>query len=191
MPLDPLQVRLAPGMPDWPRHLRERLTEGLRPAGVLIPLLERSDGLTMLLTRRSAELKHHAGQVSFPGGSMEGPDRDIRDTALRETHEEVGIEPAQVETVGYLHPMPTITGYAVTPVIGIVEAGVVLAIDSTEVEEAFEVPLEFLLDESNQTHAEREFGGVRVPIIEYHYASQRIWGATAMMIAEFRRKVFK
>jgi 8-oxo-dGTP pyrophosphatase MutT (NUDIX family) len=191
MPTDPLQVRLAPEMPGWPEHLRRKLLQDLQPAGVLIPLVDRAAGLSVLLTKRSAELKHHAGQVSFPGGRMEASDIDIRAAALRETHEEVGITPGQIETVGYLHPMPTVTGYAVTAVVGIVDSGIVLAIDRTEVEEAFEVPLAFLLDESNQTHSEREFGGARVPIIEYNYASQRIWGATAMMLAEFRRKILK
>ncbi|MBT8077180.1 MAG: CoA pyrophosphatase [Gammaproteobacteria bacterium] len=191
MPSDPLQIRLTRAMQRWPQHMQEKLTAGLTPAGVLIPLIEGDAGLRVLLTQRSAELKHHAGQISFPGGRMEAPDPDIRATALRETWEEVGILPTQVETIGYLPPMPTISQYAVTAVVGIVAAGAELAIDSREVDEAFEVPLDFLLDASNQRHSEREFGGARVPIIEYRYETWRIWGATAMMLAELRRKLQK
>ena len=102
MPADPLQVVLPPEVPRWPASLHEKLTTGLVPAGVLMPIIEREGELTLLLTRRSADLKHHAGQISFPGGRMEDSDRDIRHTALRETHEEVGIHPDEVDIAGYL-----------------------------------------------------------------------------------------
>ena len=167
--------------------MRERLVRDLRPAGVLIPVIERAPGLRVLLTRRSSELKHHAGQVSFPGGGMEPGDADIVVTALRETHEEVGIRPQDVSVVGYLDPMPTVTGYAVTPVIGLVHGEAVVDIDRREVELAFEVPLAFLLDESNQRAAERDFFGRKVPIVEFNYRGERIWGATAHMLVELRK----
>lgn len=189
-PDDPLAVRLSKAVPKWPRQARERILEDLRPAGVLIPLIETERGLTVLLTQRSAALRHHAGQISFPGGSMEQTDADIRATALRETWEEVGISPSLIETVGYLAPMPTITGFAVTAVVGILPADIEVRIDRTEVEEAFDVPLEFLMNADNQRFTEREFWGSRLKIIEYRYDDRRIWGATAMMIAELRRKVF-
>lgn len=169
--------------------MQKRLAAGLKPAGVLIPIMERAAELSVLLTQRSADLKHHAGQVSFPGGRMEEHDEDVRHTALRETHEEVGIEPGQVSVIGYLDSMPTITGYAVTPVVGLVRDSAQLAIDHTEVEYVFEVPLEFLLDVRNETPIEREFEGRRVTMMELHYEGERIWGATAMMLQSLRNSL--
>ena len=171
--------------------MRKRLTESLRPAGVLIPIMDRAGELTLLFTQRSADLTHHPGQISFPGGRMEEHDADLRATALRETHEEVGIAPQQVSVIGYLGPTPTITGYAVTPTIGIVDPSSELIIDSMEVEYAFEVPLEFLLDEGSVQHTEREFAGHKVPVVEFQYEGRRIWGATAHMLQVFRKIVIK
>lgn len=172
---------------DWPTGLRARLTANLKPAGVLIPIIERPDGLSVLLTRRSAALKHHAGQVSFPGGRMEPHDKDILATALRETHEEVGIHPELVQVSGFLPPMPTITGFAVTPVVGLLVDGLKLEIDRTEVERAFEVPLSFLLDPGNQAIRHREIEGVKLPLVEFHFGGEKIWGATALMIIALRQ----
>ncbi len=163
----------------------------MKPAGVLIPVVERLGALSLLLTERSAELKHHAGQISFPGGRMEASDPSIEHTALRETHEEVGIAPTAVSVIGYLEPMVTITGYAVTPVIGLLQADIELRLDRNEVAQAFEVPLPFLLDRQNQRASVREVKGRRLPIIEYHYEGHRIWGATAHMIFEFRKMLLK
>lgn len=186
-PEDPLDVVMPPGSERWPDFVRERIVRTLRPAGVLIPVIERVAGLSVLLTQRSAELKHHAGQVSFPGGRMEEHDADVVQTALRETHEEVGIPPQAIDVVGYLPPMPTVTGYAVTPVVGLISADVPLRIDRTEVEYAFEVPLAFLLDPRNERALERVYEGRRIPTVEFHYAGERIWGATAHILVELRR----
>lgn len=191
LPRDPLDVALPPGADQWPASMRKRLTESLRPAGVLIPIIDRAGELTVLFTQRSADLTHHPGQISFPGGGMEEHDEDVRATALRETHEEVGIAPRQVTVIGYLRPTPTITGYAVTPTIGIVEPSSEWTIDTTEVEFAFEVPLDFLLDEGSVQHGEREFDGHKVPVVEFRYEGQRIWGATAHMLQVFRKIVIK
>ena len=149
LPEDPTDVVLPPGSERWPADMRKQLTTGLTPAGVLIPVFERNGTLTVLLTQRSADLKHHAGQISFPGGRMETGDRDIAHTALREAHEEVGIRPEEVSVIGYLDPMPTVTGYAVTPVVGLVAGQAEVSVDHTEVEYAFEVPLTFFVDERN------------------------------------------
>jgi 8-oxo-dGTP pyrophosphatase MutT (NUDIX family) len=154
---------------------------------VLIPLIERESGLTVLLTRRSAGLALHAGQVSFPGGRMEACDSDIVATALRETHEEVGIAPHLVDIAGFLDPSPTISGFAVTPVVGFVSPGFTLSIDTTEVEQAFEVPLDFLMQECNARHAEREFEGQRIPMVEFLFEEHRIWGATAYFLIMLRQ----
>jgi 8-oxo-dGTP pyrophosphatase MutT (NUDIX family) len=185
MPEDPLDVVIPP--PRWPVALQQKLTSDLIAAAVLIPIITREASLSVLLTERSPDLKHHAGQISFPGGRMDATDRDIRATALRETHEEVGIDPANVEIIGYLDPNPTVTGYAVTPVVALVELQQELIIDPLEVKSVFEVPLPFLLDEGNQKSAEREFEGVMVPIAEFNFGQYRIWGATASMLIQFRK----
>ena len=189
MPEDPLDVVIPP--PRWPLALQEQLTSNLLAAAVMIPIIYREESLSVLLTERSPDLKHHAGQISFPGGRMDPGDQDIRETALRETQEEVGIEPGDVEIVGYLDPNPTVTGYAVTPVVALVELRRELIIDPVEVKEAFEVPLPFLLDEANQELSEREFAGVTVPIAEFNYGQYRIWGATAGMLIELRKFLIK
>jgi 8-oxo-dGTP pyrophosphatase MutT (NUDIX family) len=191
LPADPRLVDVPTSTFGWPRDLVADIASELKPAGVLIPLFERDQGLTVLLTERSAELKHHAGQIAFPGGRMEPDDGDIAATALRETREEVGIAPERVSIAGYLEPMPTVTGYAVTPVIGFVDSSTAVIIDRTEVSATFEVPLEFLMDESNQRRGVRHYRGRELPLIEFHYGGYRIWGATAHMLIQFRKVIFQ
>jgi 8-oxo-dGTP pyrophosphatase MutT (NUDIX family) len=190
-PKDPFAVVMPPGSERWPPSVRERIARTLRPAGVLIPVIDRVAGLSVLLTQRSAELKHHAGQVSFPGGRMEEHDSDVVQAALRETHEEVGIPPQAVAVVGYLPPMPTVTGYAITPVVGLVNDDISLQVDPTEVDYAFEVPLQFVLDHRNERALEREYHGRRIPTVEFHYGGERIWGATAHILVELRKILIK
>lgn len=189
LPDDPLDVVMPPGLSRWPHGMQQKLNGPLTPAGVLVPLMQRAEGLSVLLTQRASHLKHHAGQVSFPGGRMEAHDDDVRAAALRETHEEVGIEPHHVDVIGYLRSMPTITGFAVTPVVGLVADTAALTVDRTEVEYAFEVPLEHLLDESNDRLVDREFEGRNFSLTEFHYDGERIWGATAYMLVAFRKYV--
>ena len=180
---------MPPGLERWPHGMRQRLGGPLRPAGVLVPILEHDDGLTVLLTQRASHLKHHAAQASFPGGRMEVHDADVCATALRETHEEVGIAPEQVDVIGFLRAMPTITGFAVTPVVGLVRPDVDLVIDRTEVDYAFEVPLDYLLAEDNDQLVDREWEGRRFRLKEFHYGGERVWGATAYMLLAFREFV--
>ena len=187
LPEDPLDVMMPPGLRRWPHAMREQLNIPLKPAGVLVPIMQRPDGLAVLLTQRAAHLKHHAAQASFPGGRMEEHDENVLATALRETHEEVGIDPRHVDVIGYLGSMPTITGFAVTPVVALVANEAELVIDRTEVDYAFEVPLDFLLDESNDRLADREWQGKRFRLKEFHYDGERVWGATAYMLLAFRQ----
>ncbi len=187
MPADPLDVVMPPGLSRWPHAMQQKLDPPLKPAGVLVPLMQRSEGLSVLLTQRASHLTHHAGQVSFPGGRMEADDTDVRAAALRETHEEVGIEPRNVDVIGYLRSMPTITGFAVTPVVGLVSGEVDLVIDRTEVDYAFEVPLGHLLDEGKDRYVDRDFEGQTFSLVEFHYEGERIWGATAYMLLAFRK----
>jgi len=191
LPENPTDVVMPPGVAAWPAGMRASLGGQLAPAGVLIPIIERGADLTVLLTQRAAALKHHAGQVSFPGGRMEPHDSDVAATALRETHEEIGIAPHQVAVVGYLRSMPTVTGYAVTPIVGVVAAAAELEIDRSEVEYTFEVPLPFLLDASNDQPVEREVNSEKILMTEFHWDGERIWGATAYMILAFRKLLLK
>lgn len=184
-PLDPLDVVVPKGTYSWPSGMLEKIASTLKPAGVLIPVRRHDTGLSVLLTQRSADLKHHAGQISFPGGRMEEADADIEVTALRETREEIGIAEEEVAIIGYLETMPTVTGYAVTPVVGLVDGLVDLDIDRTEVEYAFEVPLPFLLDPANHRQVAREWQGLSFSMVEFHFEGQRIWGATAQMLMRF------
>lgn len=189
MPSDPTFV----GDPDpesaWSSSIIEEFGVNLKPAGVLIPVLNRPDGFAVLLTQRSRQLKHHAGQVSFPGGRMERCDASIVATALRETHEEVGIDPAAVSVIGCLRPTPTLSGYAVTPAIGFVDTVPPLLLDPGEVAAAFEVPLSYLLDASVYRHSRRDYRGISIPMLEFDYAGHRVWGATAMIISTFINRI--
>jgi 8-oxo-dGTP pyrophosphatase MutT (NUDIX family) len=185
-PVDPGRAALPVGAEYLPAAMRERMSGPLIPAAVLMPIIEREAELTVLLTERSADLKLHAGQVSFPGGRMEAADGDVCGTALRETHEEVGIRPDLVEIAGFLDTTATVTGYAVTPVIGLVNPEIELVLDPLEVRTAFEVPLQFLLDRANAEHGMRYFEGLEIPMVSFQYQDQRIWGATASMLISFR-----
>jgi 8-oxo-dGTP pyrophosphatase MutT (NUDIX family) len=187
MPDDPLAVDVTEMQNRLPERTVQELSANLRAAAVLIPIIERGDSLAVLLTERSAALKHHAGQVSFPGGGMETHDEDISRTALREAHEEVGIHPDEVDIAGFLHPTLTVTGFAVTPVIGFVSSEYRLQVDPEEVESAFEAPLDFLMDSRNAIHSEREFRGTTFPVTTFHYGGHQIWGATAGMLLTMRR----
>jgi len=190
-PSNPLDVVVPRGTYSWPQGMLEKIATTLKPAGVLIPVRRHEAGLSVLLTQRSADLKHHAGQVSFPGGRMEESDADIEMTALRETREEIGISEEHVSIIGYLETMPTVTGYAVTPIVGFVDGSVPLEIDRTEVEYAFEVPLSFLTESANHRMVTREWQGLSFSMVEFHYEGQRIWGATAQMLLRFINMVNK
>lgn len=189
LPEDPTNIEAVGNSRGWLRAIRDRMPAPLQPSAVLIPIIERRGGLTVLLTVRAAHLKHHPGQICFPGGRMERADGDLLETALRETREEVGVTPEQVAVAGYLAPLPTVTGYAVTPIVGLVDADAELTLDSREVAAAFEVPLDFLLDSHNQQHSTRRYLGIDIPVIAYHYESRHIWGATANMIELLQKQL--
>jgi 8-oxo-dGTP pyrophosphatase MutT (NUDIX family) len=154
----------------------------LVPAGVLVPLLDRSQGLTVLLTRRTEHLQAHAGQVSFPGGRLEPGDHDSVDAALREAEEEIGLARERVATVGCLDIYVTRTGFEVTPVVGIVDPPAAFHPDDFEVAEVFEVPLEFILDRANHQRHSRIYEGVERHFYVLPWANYYIWGATAGML---------
>ncbi len=153
-----------------------------RPAAVLVPLLMHAHGLQVLLTRRTPHLSAHAGQVSFPGGRSEEHDLDAVATALRETEEEIGLPRSHVEVVGRLDLFNTGTGFAITPIVGLVAVPFPLTPDPSEVAEAFEVPLDYILDPANRRRASRERNGQMRHYFIYDYGGHEVWGATAAML---------
>lgn len=185
-PAPPEDYRVPGIAGDLPRRLARLRPGRLTPAAVLVPLVERREGLTVLFTVRSEGLKHHAGQVSFPGGRLEPGDEGPREAALREAAEEIGLDAARVDVAGYLHNYLTITGYSVTPVVGFVTPGFELALDATEVAEAFEVPLDYLFAPGNMQRRYATYMGLRLPYFEIPWEGRRIWGATAAMLVNFR-----
>jgi 8-oxo-dGTP pyrophosphatase MutT (NUDIX family) len=156
-------------------------------AAVLIPLVPHPEGLTVLFTRRTAHLKSHAGQVSFPGGRVEPGDASAEFTALREAEEEIGLSRDQVEILARLPDYRTRTGFRVTPVVALVQPPLELAPDPREVEEVFEVPLAFLLDPTNRQRRTRQFQGISVGFYVFEYEGRVIWGATAGMLVNLYR----
>lgn len=164
--------------------------EAFTPSAVLVPIVARETGLTVLLTQRTAHLRDHAGQISFPGGRCESTDEDTVMTALREAHEEVGLDPRRIEVLGRLPEYRTGTGFSVTPIVGLVTPPLNLQLDDFEVAEAFEVPFEFLLDPSNrQRHTMRHGGRVR-DYWAMPWEGYFIWGATAGMLVSLHRFLF-
>lgn len=168
-------------------------------AAVLVPLVQRAHGLTVLLTRRTEHLRDHAGQISFPGGRSEPEDTSPAATALREAHEEVGLAPQQVEVIGELPAYSTVTSFVVTPVVGLIAPPLdvqALVLDSFEVAEAFEVPLEWLMNPAHHRRHEFVFDGGQRQFLSMPWTARDatgepreyfVWGATAAMLRNFYR----
>lgn len=154
----------------------------LKPAAVLVPLVDRADGFTVLFTRRTAHLAHHAGQISFPGGHIEADDGSAETTALRETEEEVGLHRSSVAVIGHLDTYITRTGFVIVPVVAVIDPPFDLAPDPHEVAEVFEVPLAFLLDPDNHHRCSAEFEGQTRHFYAMPFGQYFIWGATAGML---------
>jgi 8-oxo-dGTP pyrophosphatase MutT (NUDIX family) len=153
-----------------------------RPAAVLIPIVNRPEGLTLLLTQRSDTLPDHPGQISFPGGRQETTDLSPVHTALRESEEEIGLDAKRVDILGHVGRYETVTGYDVTPVIGWVEPPFEITADPVEVADVFEVPLRFVLDPENFVQRHRKVAGKTRHFFACPYGERYIWGATAAMI---------
>ena len=169
----------------------------LRPAAVLVPLMDHPTGLTVMLTRRTDTLPEHPGQIAFPGGRVEPVDSGALDCALRETEEETGLPRHFVRPVGDRPQYQTMTGYAVIPVVGFVTPGFTPRPDPTEVAEIFEVPLDFVLDTANHRLETRVFRDTEVSyyVLDWNPPGNkeakeyRIWGATAAMLVDFAERI--
>lgn len=170
-------------------RLREFFPTDPVPAAVLVPLVERREGLTVLLTQRATHLKSHAGQISFPGGRIEPHDEGPLAAALREAEEEIGLSRELITVAGYLPDHLIISGYRVTPVVGFVRAELALVPDATEVASTFEVPLAHVFDPANHVPRKRVYGDVELDLVDIPFGPHNIWGATAGMLLTFYRMV--
>ncbi len=166
----------------WISQERESFPQNITPAAILVPLIDRHDGITILLTERPSHLKSHPGQVSFPGGKCEPDDQTAEDTALRETKEEIGLEPEQIDLVGRLGQRTTGSGFKVTPVVGLIRPPFETFPNPGEVETVFEVPLSFVLDPENQKTETRYIRGVDHQFYVLPFENFYIWGLTARLL---------
>lgn len=157
----------------------------LRDAAVLVPLLQKQGGWHVILTMRSSALKHHPGQIAFPGGKKDDGDADLEMTALREAEEEIGLPREQVELIGRMAPHETVTGFTVTPIVGILRGAFTPRPEAGEVAEVFSVPLDFLLEQSNFHIQYRRWRGQRRYYYTAPFGPYYIWGATARMLRAF------
>ena len=159
---------------------------GIKPAAVFVPLIPHDTGLGVLFTRRASHLYNHGGQISFPGGRIEASDPDPVHAALRETHEEIGVDPGFVQLIGTQPAFLTTTQYAMTPVVGVLKPGYTLSPNASEVAEIFEVPLSALMDPRlHQLHCVNFPDGSQRHYFSIRWQSYFIWGATAALIRNF------
>lgn len=178
---DRLRARLA-AAEEGPGQTDPVVATGATPAAVLVPLVVRPAGLQVLLTKRTAHLNHHPGQISFPGGRIEADDASPVAAALRETREETGLAPGSIELLGSLPEFDTTTGFRISPVVGMVHPPFALNPDPFEVAEIFEVPLSFLLDPANHQRHEIVWHGRLRHYWAMPWGDYYIWGATAGII---------
>lgn len=188
--LHPLQR--PPAGEGWNRCELDDLlpSRSLAEAAVLVGLVPRAGaGPQVLLTLRTTALRHHAGQVSFPGGRVEPADAGVLATALRESREEIALDAHQVAPLGYLDPLLTVSGFRVTPVVAVVDPGYVARPAPTEVAEVFEVPLDYLMSAEHLRQVEINHAGRPRSVLEYDWPGRRIWGATAAILYNLRRRL--
>jgi len=161
----------------------------VRPAAVLIPVVDHKEP-TVLLTQRSAHLNEHAGQIAFPGGKIDATDKSPRDAALREAEEEIGLDRAFVDPIGYLGVYGTGFGFRILPTVARVRPGFRLAINHSEVDDAFEVPLSFLMNPQNHQMHSKEFRGMERSYYAMPFAERYIWGATAGILRVLYERIY-
>ncbi|QYJ95622.1 CoA pyrophosphatase [Shewanella spartinae] len=187
MTLDEFKRRYA--LHQLPTDTGPQIHRTLRQAAVLVPLMEASGELELLLTRRPTHLRAHPGQISFPGGKVEESDASYADTALREAFEEIALPRDNVEVLGQYPMFNTFTGFAIAPIIGVVREAFEPVLDPGEVDELFSVPLSFLLNPANRIQKQFSRRGVNYPVYFIPYGDYFIWGATAAMIDRLCRQI--
>ncbi len=179
-----LKQALAARAPAPPEPIPQAVRQALRPAAVLVPLFLPAGEVQLLFTERSPDLKHHAGQISFPGGSVSPEDPGVQAAALREASEEVGLRPEDVDVLGQLDPSPVITLFEITPVIARVPPAYPFRPCPAEVARLIVLPLKLFLDPRALEVREREVFGARHRVLYYRVAGEEIWGATARVIEQ-------
>ena len=161
----------------------------LKPSAVLVPIVVRGDDLSVMLTKRSAKLKSHSGQVSFPGGRCDADDDHAMATALREAREEINMPEVNVDVIGAMEDYETVTGYSVSPVVGFVDPDFKIIMQETEVVEVFEVPLDHILNPDNHIIEQLMWKGAMRHYYAFPHDKHKIWGATAAMLVRFANLV--
>ena len=181
----------VPAGPGWNhQELADLLPAGVQvEAAVLVGLVPRDAGTQVLLTRRNDGLRHHGGQVSFPGGRIEPFDRDVVAAAMRESREEIALQARQMEPLGFLDAFTTISGFRVVPVVALIDPDYVAQPDPAEVAEVFEVPLDYLMAPASLRRMQVRYEGRDREVLEYDYPAQRIWGATAAILWNLRQRL--
>ncbi|MFK0384313.1 NUDIX hydrolase [Agrobacterium sp. NPDC090273] len=154
----------------------------LKDAAVLVPVVDEGDDARVIFTQRTATLRKHSGQISFPGGGIDAEDRTPEDAALREAEEEIGLARSYVETVGRLPDYITGTGFRIKPVLAVIQPGFHLTLNPDEVDDVFEVPMSFLMDPENHARGSRMFQGKERFFYEMPYGERYIWGITAGIV---------
>lgn len=171
-------------------HKRVPMERGPVPAAVLVPLVMRKGGWHLLFTKRATSLNHHRGEISFPGGVCQADDKDAVDTALRETFEEVGIFPQDVQVLGVLDDFYSIYGYVITPYVGVILSDGQYIINTSEIDRIIEVPLDHLLNPDIFRAEDWSLKGRSTPVYFYTYLHDEIWGVTAAILKQFLDLVF-
>lgn len=185
--VDPRMAYPAGVTPEMDQAIRRYFPASPTAAAVLVPIVDHPTGLSVLLTQRASHLKHHPGQISFPGGRIEARDAGPLEAALRETEEEIGLSRDHVRFVGYLDPQLVLTGFWITPVVAFVRPGFELVLDAREVASTFEVPLAHILNAANHRWRERMVGDVTIKVHDIPYGEHNIWGATAGILMALYR----
>jgi 8-oxo-dGTP pyrophosphatase MutT (NUDIX family) len=165
--------------------------EHKQPAAVLIPVIEEGFQASILFTQRTDEMPTHPGQISFPGGKMDAVDSNLVDTALREAHEEIGLEGRFIDTIGFLDDYVTSTGYRISPLVAVIRPGYTITPDNSEVADVFDVPLSFLMEPQNHEMHSREWRGTQRKYYAMPYENRFIWGATAGMLRNLYEWLYK
>lgn len=162
----------------------------IKPAAVLVPVVEREQPM-VLLTQRTAHLTDHAGQISFPGGKIDAGDGTPSDAALREAEEEIGLDRKHVEPIGYLDLYLTTRGYRIVPLVARVRGDFTLTLNKSEVDDAFEVPLSFVMELANHRRHSRDWNGMKRSYIEIVFGERNIWGVTAGILCNLHERIYR